>query len=228
MKTLGLIGGLTWHSTVDYYRLINRMINERLGGHHSANLLLCSVNFAEYLPRDEEDWWQDTARRLTAIAQTLEKGGADALVLCANTAHKVAPQIQAGIGIRVIHIADATAIKPFNLTCVALLGTRFTMKEAFYPDRLRQAGIETIVPEADDREFINNSIFNELGKGILLPATRDRYSRIIDDLRGRSAQGVILGCTEIPLIIKQEDFSIPLFDTTHIHATAAVDFALGD
>lgn len=230
MKTLGLIGGLTWHSTVDYYRIINQTINQRLGGHHAAKIILYSVNFAEFVPSGDPEGWRDICRRLIEIAQKLEQGGAEGLVLCANTAHKLAPEITAAIGIPLIHIAEVTAraIQSRRLERVGLLGTRFTMEETFYSERLRAVGIETIIPEKADREFIHRSIFDELGKGIFLAATRERYRRIISDIADKGAQGVILGCTEIPLIVKQEDYTLPLFDTTLLHATAAVDFALAE
>jgi aspartate racemase len=230
MKTLGLIGGLTWHSTVHYYRIINETVHQRLGGHHAARMILYSVNFAEFLPPDDPEGWRDIGRRLIEIAQRLEQSGADGLVLCANTPHKLGPEITAAIGIPLIHIAEVTAgaIQSRRLDRVGLLGTRYTMEESFYSDKLRAAGIETIIPESADREFLHRSIFDELGQGIFLPATRERYARIINNIVGKGAQGVILGCTEIPLIVKPEDFPLPLFDTTLLHATAAAEFALAD
>lgn len=230
MKTLGLIGGMTWLSTVDYYRYINQTINERAGGRQSARLILYSVNFAEFVPSIDELGWRDIATRLAAIARTLQVAGAEALILCANTPHKVAGDVRAAVTIPLIHIAEVTAreVRSSRLRKVALLGTRFTMEESFFRDALTAAGLESIIPEKDDRDFIHESIFGELGKGILSPVTKERYRTIIAALAQRGAEGVILGCTEIPLIVKPEDVSIPVFDTTLIHATAAVDFALSD
>lgn len=230
MKTLGLIGGMTWLSTVDYYRLINQAVNERAGGRHSARLILYSVDFAEFVPSIDALGWRDIATRLAAIARSLQTAGADALILCANTPHKVAGDVRAAITIPLIHIAEVTAreIRATKHRKVALLGTRFTMEESFFRDTLTAADIESIIPEKDDRDFIHESIFGELGKGIFTASTKERYVKIIAALAERGAEGVILGCTEIPLIVKPEDVSIPVFDTTLIHAIAAVDFALSE
>jgi aspartate racemase len=230
VKTLGLIGGMTWLSTADYYRLINQAVNERAGGRHSARLILYSVDFAEFVPSIDELGWRDIATRLAAIARALQTAGADALILCANTPHKVADDVRAAITIPLIHIAEVTArtVRAERLRKVALLGTRFTMEESFFCDALAAVDIESMVPEKGDRDFIHESIFGELGKGILNPATKARYVEIIDALARRGAEGVILGCTEIPLIVKPEDVSIPVFDTTQLHAGAAVDFALAE
>lgn len=229
MKTLGLIGGLTWVSTIDYYRIINRTINERAGGQQAARLILYSVNFGEFVPEFNDAWWRQTGARLAAIARKLEVAGAEGLILCANTPHKVADDVRAAITIPLIHIAEVTAraIQAKELRTVALLGTRFTMEGDFFKEKLSEAGMGCIIPEKDDRDFIHASIFDELGKEIFKPETKRRYLDIIDALAKRGAEGVILGCTEIPLIVKPEDASIPVFDTTLIHATAAVDFALG-
>jgi aspartate racemase len=230
MKTLGLIGGLTWHSTIDYYRIINQTINDRAGGLQAARLILYSVNFGEFVPSPDEVWWRDTAARLAAIARKLEEAGAEGLLLCANTPHKVAGDIGAAVTIPLIHIVEVTAreIQAKKFRTVGLLGTRFTMEETFFTEKLSAAGIAAIIPEKDDRDFINSTIFGELGKGVLTTATKERYLRIIDALAKRGAEGVILGCTEIPLIVKPEDVPIPVFNTTLIHATAAVNFALGE
>lgn len=230
MKTLGLIGGLTWVSTVDYYRLINQTINQRAGGNHAGRLILYSVNFGEFVPEFNDAWWRNTGARLAVIARTVQDAGAEGLIVCANTPHKVADDIRAAITIPLIHIAEVTAraIEAKQLRTVALLGTRFTMEGDFFKEKLAQAGITAIIPEKDDRDFIHASIFDELGKEIFLPATKRRYMDIIDALAKRGAEGVILGCTEIPLIVKPEDVSIPVFDTTVLHATAAVDFALSE
>lgn len=221
---------MTWLSTVEYYRLINQEVNERAGGRQSARLILYSVNFAEFVPSIDELGWRDIAAGLATIARSLQDAGAEGLMLCANTPHKVADDVRAAITIPLIHIAEVTAraVRAKRLRKVALLGTRFTMEESFFRDTLTAADIESIIPEKDDRDFIHESIFGELGKGIFTAATKARYLQIIDTLAKRGAEGVILGCTEIPLIVKPEDVSIPVFDTTLIHATAAVDFALAE
>lgn len=228
MKTLGLIGGTSWHSTVDYYKLINRMVNERLGGLHAARLVMHSMNFHEFYSDNQAGGWESTARFLTPIAQQLEQIGAEGLVLCANTPHMVAPQIQAAIKIPLIHIAEATAleIRKANLQRVALLGTVFTMEQPFYRDILAKHGIETIVPEKTERDWIHSTIFNELGLGIFKPETKSEYIRIMKELKQQGAEGVILGCTEIPMLMTLDECPLKGFDTTVIHATAAVDFML--
>jgi aspartate racemase len=230
MKTLGLIGGTTWHSTVDYYRIINQRVNDRLGGHSSARLLLYSVNFEEMKPPSDPDRWSQVAATLCDIAAKLERAGAECIVLCANTPHLVADQVQTSVRIPLIHIADATAkaIAVQGLTTIGLLGTKFTMEHSFFKERLARAGITTIVPDDADRAFVHDSIFGELGRGVLTKETKGAYLAIIDRLVSRGAQGVILGCTEIPMLIKPEDCAVPTFDTTTIHATAAVDFALSE
>jgi aspartate racemase len=229
MKTLGLIGGTTWVSTVDYYSYINKLTNEKLGGSASAELILYSVNFAEIKAWADESNWKAIGERLSDLAAGLESIGAEAIVLCANTMHIVAETVQQRVGIPVLHIVDAVAkeIEKQNGKKVALLGTGFTMDNDFYQNRLLTFGIETIVPEKQDRDFIHNSIFDELGKEIFRDETKQRYLEIIDKLnKNGGAEGIILGCTEIPLLIKQEDCSVPVFDTTMIHAKYAVDFAL--
>ncbi len=228
MKTLGLIGGTTWVSTVDYYRLINQMVNQRLGGLNSARMLLYSVNFEEFRPPDTVEGWENVTQRIIAIARTLEQGGAEGLVLCANTLHKIADPVQEKIGIPIIHIAKATAaeIGRAKLHKVALLGTKFTMQEPFYHDKLRAQGIETLIPEQNDRLYIHDAILDEMALEIFKPETKQRFLEIITQLQQRGAQAIVLGCTEIPILIKPADTTAPLFDTTHIHAQAAVDFAL--
>ncbi len=228
MNTLGLIGGTTWVSTVDYYRLINQMVNQRLGGLNSARMLLYSVNFEEFRPPDTVEGWENVTQRIIAIARTLEQGGAQGLVLCANTLHKIADRVQANIGIPIIHIAEATAaeIGKAHLAKVALLGTKFTMQEPFYHDKLRAQGIETLIPEQDDRLYIHDAILDEMALEIFKPETKQRFLNIIAQLQQRGAQAIVLGCTEIPILIKPADTPVSLFDTTHIHAQAAVDFAL--
>jgi len=229
MKTLGLIGGTTWLSTVEYYTLINQRTGEMLGGLSSARILLYSVNFEEFRPPVNPDEWGGLSAKFTAIAQNLERAGADGIVFCANTPHMVADVVQQSIGIHLIHIAEATAdeVVSKHLKKVALLGTRITMEQDFYKKKLAQKGIEVLVPAEEDRKFLHNSIFEELGKGIFTAETKARFMHIIDGLIDQGAEGIILGCTEFPLLIKPEDCSVPTFDTTHIHANAAVKFALG-
>jgi len=229
MKKIGLIGGLTWVSTLEYYRLLNELINEREGGSEAAEIILYSVNFGPIKKMTEAGDWNGISLIICQAARVLEKAGADCLMLGANTMHKIAPEIQASISIPLIHIATITAnaINKQNMKRVALLGTKYTMQLDFYKNAVAQYGIETLVPGEKDIEFINTSIYTELGKNIFLPATRQQYVEIINKLAGRGAEGVILGCTEIPMLIKQTDSSIPVFDTTKLHAMAAVEFALG-
>ncbi len=229
MKTIGLIGGTSWVSTVEYYTNINRMINERLGRNNSGRIILYSVNFEEFNPPLNPDDWNDILLRFSDIAVKLETAGAECLLICANTPHIIAGKLQESINIPLIHIAEMTAdaILKEDIKKVALLGTKVTMEQSFFKDKLAEKEIETIIPNAADRDFIHTSIFEELGKGIFRPGTKKRYLQIIDELKNQGAEGVILGCTEIPLIIKQSDVYITTFDTTHIHSKAAVDFAVG-
>jgi aspartate racemase len=228
MKTLGLIGGTTWHSTIDYYRLINQKTADLLGGLNSAKLLLYSVNFEEFRPPVNPDEWGELSQKFTAIAQKLEKAGADGIVFCANTPHMIADEVQQKISVPIIHIAEAAAseIAERNLKMVALLGTRITMEQSFFKNKLAQKQIEALVPGLADREFLHNAIFEELGKGIFTAKTKERFITIINILIAQGAEGVILGCTEFPLLIKQEDCLVPTFDTAELHASAAVKFAL--
>ena len=228
MKTIGLIGGTTWLSTVDYYKLINRKVNEKLGGESSAKILLYSVDFAEYRKLAEEGKWDEMSARLCPVAKMLERAGAECLLLCANTLHIIANDIRKSINIPLIHIAEETVnqIKKSGLKKVGLLGTRFTMEKDFYKKILIENQIEPLIPGDDERIFIHNSIFDELGKEIFKPETKKKYIDIIDKLIKNGAEGIILGCTEIPLIIKQEDCPVPVFNTTEIHANAIVEFAL--
>jgi aspartate racemase len=230
MRTLGLIGGTTWISTVDYYRYINRLVAENLGGLNSAKILLYSLNFDELKTLFEAGDWERVAEVLSSIAKKLETAGAEALVLCSNTIHVAAEEIESRINIPLINVTDSTAreIQKLDLKKVALLGTRFTMDKDFYPKKLRSFAIETIIPTDEECEFINSSIFNELGKNIFAEATKEKYLEIIQSLSERGAEGVIFGCTEIPMLIRPEDCPIPSFDTTLIHAKAAVEFALAD
>ena len=228
MKTLGLIGGTTWVSTVDYYKYINQLTTEKLGGLNSARILLYSVRFSDVKSLADAGDWESLGELMSGIAQNLEKGGAEAIVLCANTMHIVADKVQERTNIPLIHITDATAkaILAQNLKKVALLGTKFTMENDFYKNRLADFGIETIIPNDEERDFIHWSIFEELGKDIFTENTKQKYLEIIEKLSERGAEGVILGCTEIPMLIKPEECPIPSFDTTILHAKAAVEFAL--
>src|ERR1700733_13576515 len=223
MRTIGLIGGTSWISTIEYYRAINKGVNEKMGGSNTAKLLLYSVNFAEFKPTGSTDW-EATAIRLSTIAQTLEQAGAECLLLCANTMHLMADSIKASIQIPLIHIVEETgkAIKAKNINKAGLLGTRFTMEKPFFIERLATYGVTALIPDPEDRDFIHSSIFSELEKGIFTPQTRENYIRIIEKLISRGAGGIILGCTEIPLLINQEDCSVPVLDTGAIHANAAV------
>jgi aspartate racemase len=228
MKTLGLIGGTTWVSTVDYYKAINQITNERLGGLNSAKLFLYSQNMEEINKLINSGDWDKIAEIYKGIARKLETMGAEAIVLCANTPHLVADVIQSSIKIPIIHIAEETAkeIKRNKISKVILLGTRFTMEHEFFKKILSKHGIETVIPDADDRNFIHNSIFTEFGKGLFKTETKEKYLAIINKITTPDTKGVILGCTEIPMLIKQSDCSIATFDTTLIHVKAAVDFAL--
>jgi aspartate racemase len=228
MKTIGLVGGLTWLSTLDYYRHINQLTNEKLGGDASARLLMYSVDFSDIKRMTFANDWDGIAALITNAALTLQQAGADCMMLGANTMHKIADQVQSVLNIPLIHIADATAeaIKEKQLSAVALLGTKYTMQLDFYKNRLWQHGIETIIPDEDDVQLVNDAIYNEMGKGIFNESTRRMYNQIIEKLVKKGAQGVIMGCTEIPLLLKQEEIAVPLFDTAFLHAKAAVAFAL--
>ena len=229
MKTIGLLGGMSWESTVTYYKMINETVKRELGGLHSAKVLLYSVDFAEIEACQAEGDWEKSADLLSDAARNLEKAGADFILICTNTMHKVAPAIQARIGIPVIHIAEATAevLRTRGVTKVALLGTKYTMTQDFYRARLEQAGISVLVPEGDAVDMVNAVIYDELCLGVINEESRHRYVAVIEDLAGRGAEGVILGCTEIGLLIRQEDVSLPVFDTARIHAEKAALLAVG-
>lgn len=228
MKTIGLIGGMSWESTVTYYQFINETIKEKLGGLHSAKIVLYSVDFAEIEKCQADGDWEKSADILGAAARNLEKAGADYIAICTNTMHKVVPQIQKYISIPVIHIADATArrLKEKQIRKVALLGTKYTMTQDFYKDKLIDAGIQVLIPDEKDIEIVNSVIYNELCLGIISEESKKEYLRIISALSTQGAQGVILGCTEIGLLINQKDIEITVFDTTQIHAYEAAMEAL--
>lgn len=228
MKTIGLIGGMSWESTVTYYQIINETIKERLGGFHSAKILLYSVDFAEIEAYQASGAWDKSAEALAEAAERLERAGADFIVICTNTMHKVAPQMAEHIRIPILHIAEATAeeLNKQGVRRVALLGTKYTMTQDFYKNKLVEAGIEVLIPEAAEVETINQIIYDELCLGKILPQSKKRYLEIIDKLSARGAEGVILGCTEIGLLIGQADTALPVFDTTQIHARQAALLAL--
>jgi aspartate racemase len=229
MKIIGLIGGMSWESTVPYYRQVNESIKERLGGLHSAKVVLYSVDFHEVERFQHAGDWEAAGALLAGAARALEAAGADFLVLCTNTMHKVAPAIEAGVRIPLLHIADPTAeeIKRAGLSTVGLLGTRFTMEQDFYTGRLRKFhGLRVIIPRERDREIIHRVIYEELCLGRIQDESRAEYRRIMADLIGQGAEGIILGCTEISLLVDQRDASVPLFDTTRIHARKAAERAL--
>ena len=223
MKTIGLIGGMSWESTVTYYQVINETVKKKLGGLHSAKILLYSVDFAEIEEYQSQGEWEKSAEVLASAAQNLEKAGADFIVICTNTMHKVAPDIQKKISIPIVHIAEATAsvLQSRGIRKVALLGTKYTMTQDFYKNKLTDAGIEVVIPDDDGVKIVNDVIYNELCLGILKDDSKAKFIDIISDLQKRGAEGVILGCTEIGLLIGQADVSLPVFDTTLIHAQKA-------
>ncbi len=229
MKIIGLIGGMSWESTVPYYRQINETVKQRLGGLHSAKIILYSVDFHEIERLQHAGDWDAAGAKMAEAAQALERAGADFLVLCTNTMHKVAAAIEGAVGIPLFHIADPTAdeIKKAGLTTIGLLGTRFTMEQAFYKDRLRdQHGLQILTPEQEDRELVHRIIYEELCLGKVNETSRADYRRVIAGLIAQGAQAIILGCTEISLLIGTEDSPVPLFDTTAIHARSAAELAL--
>ena len=229
MKTIGLIGGMSWESTASYYQLINETIKEKLGGLHSAKILLYSVDFAEIERYQASGDWDKSAEVLSQIAQNLEQAGADFIVICTNTMHKVAPQIQKTISIPILHIAQATAdaLLENGIKKVGLLGTKYTMTQEFYKEKLLEAGLEVVIPDQAGVEEVNRIIYDELCLGQIEESSKQAYLSIIDDLKKAGAEAVILGCTEIGLLVKQEDTDVPLFDTTVIHAQKAAEFAVG-
>lgn len=227
MKTIGLIGGMSWESTVTYYQIINETVRDGLGGLHSAKILLYSVEFAEIEECQAKGEWERSGEILADAAMRLESAGADFIVICTNTMHKVVSQIQAKIRIPIVHIADATAeaLLQAGITKTALLGTKYTMTQDFYKDRLVQKGISVVIPNEKEIEKVNDVIYNELCLGIVSDESREDYIRVIERLKEEGAQAVILGCTEIGLLISQSDSVLPVFDTTQIHAKAAAEKA---
>ena len=229
MRTIGLIGGMSWESTAGYYRIINERINERLGGLHSAQIVLYSVDFAELEELQQTGNWEQATTVVAQAGQRVKAGGADFIVICTNTMHRMADEIQQQTALPVLHIADATAraVTGAGIRTVGLLGTRYTMEQAFYRGRLETLhGLQVVVPDPDDRTFVHEVIYDELCRGITRDESRQRYLDIIKQLERRGAGAVILGCTEIGLLIGPDDTDTLLFDTTRIHAEAAADFAL--
>ena len=229
MKTIGLIGGMSWESSLEYYRIINETVREQLGGLHSARIVMHSFDFAQIAELQNKGDWNQAAKLLADAAKRLEQAGAEVLVICTNTMHKSADHVQENVHIPLLHIADATAeqIKARELKKVGLLGTKFTMEEDFYKGRLSDKhGIEVIIPDEHERQIINQIIFDELCVGQIKQDSKENFRRIMQNLAENGAEGIILGCTEICLLVEQQDVEIPLFDTTTIHATSAARFAL--
>ena len=229
MKTIGLIGGMSWESTLSYYQTINLGVKERLGGLHSAKLVMVSVDFSEIEKMQHAGDWAATAEVLIQAAKNLEVAGADGFIICTNTMHKVAEQVAAEVGIPLLHIADATAevLKRNGLSRVGLLGTRFTMEQEFYKNRLIQNAVDVLIPDQQQRHLVHSVIYQELCLGNIKPESKKAYLEIVQSLASRGAEAVILGCTEIGLLIQQVDTTVALYDTTKIHAQAAVEFMLG-
>ena len=229
MQTIGLIGGMSWESSLEYYRILNETVKERLGGLHSAKCILYSVEFAEIEALQHAGRWDEAAQVMVEAGQSLERAGADLLVLCTNTMHKLAGEIEAGVSIPLLHIADATAevVKAAGIRRVGLLGTRYTMEQEFYRGRLLEKhGIEVVIPEEAEREIVHRVIYDELCLGVIKPESRRAFTAIIEKLAAAGAEGVILGCTEIENLVRQEDSPLLVFPTTRIHAEAAVEWAL--
>ncbi len=230
MKTIGLIGGMSWESSVQYYRLINELVRERLGGQNNAKSVLYTVNFHEIEQMQIEGRWDDAAQTLAEAGKCLERGGADFILLCTNTMHKIAPAIQAAVQIPLLHIASATAqrIQQAGLKRIGLLGTAYTMEQDFYKGILEQDyGLDVLIPHDIERQEVHRIIYDELCLGQVLPQSRSIYREVMQKLEARGAEGIILGCTEIALLVNQEDSTVPQFDTTRIHADVAVAYALG-
>ena len=228
MKTIGLIGGMSWESTAVYYSLINREVQKRLGGVHSARIVMVSVDFADLEELQRAGRWDEATKLMVDAGRTLARAGAELLLICTNTMHRMADEVEQGAGIPLLHICDPAArkAKAAGLSRVALLGTAYTMEQSFYKDRLRSHGLDVMVPGEADRAAVHRVIYEELVCGRIEQASRKSCREIIARLAARGAEGVVLGCTELPLLIKPEDSAIPLFDTTELHALAAVDLAL--
>jgi aspartate racemase len=231
LKTIGLLGGMSWESSIEYYRIINETVRDKLGGLHSAKSIMYSVDFAEIEALQHEGKWEEATRLMINAARHVENGGADFLIICTNTMHRMAEEVHEGIGIPLLHIADATAVKiqAGGLRKVGLLGTKFTMEEEFYKGRLvNRHGLDVLVPSDEGREIVHRVIYDELVMGKIEPTSKAQYIQIIEELIHEGAQGIILGCTEIGLLVGEKDVAVPVFDTTLIHATAAVEYALGE
>ena len=231
MKTIGLIGGMSWESSIEYYRIINETVREKMGGLHSARCVMVSVDFAEIETLQHAGRWDALTDRMVMAARQVQAGGGDFVVLCTNTMHKMAGDMQAGIDIPLLHIADATAarIKAGGIRTIGLLGTRFTMEEDFYKGRLVQKhGLTVLIPDEAERADVHRIIYDELVVGAIRPESKARYIEIMQHLAARGAEGIILGCTEIGLLVGQADSTVPVFDTTLIHAQVAVEYALGE
>jgi len=228
MKRIGLIGGMSWESSAEYYRLLNELVRKRLGGLHSAECLLFSMDFAVIEAMQTQGRWDDAALQLSAAARALEGAGAELLLLCTNTMHKVAANIESAVSVPLLHLADTTAdaVRAAGLTRVGLLGTAFTMEQPFYRDRLVEHGLEVLVPDPQDRAIVHRVIYDELCLGVVRDQSRVAYQQVIRRLVAAGADGVILGCTEIELLIDADDSPVPVFPTTRLHARAAVDLAL--
>jgi aspartate racemase len=230
MKTIGLIGGMSWESSAEYYRILNQGVRDRLGPTASARCLLWSFDFSEIERLQHEGDWRGLADRMTDAASRLEKAGADLLLICTNTMHRMAEAVQQAVSIPLLHIVDPTAkrIKAAGLRRIGLLGTAFTMEQEFYKGRLAKHGLDVLVPNAAERAVVHRIIYEELVAGVTTPASRAAYRDVIEQLVTRGAEGIILGCTEIMLLVRPADSAVPLFDTTALHAQAAVDHALAD
>lgn len=229
MKTIGLIGGMSWESSLEYYKIINETVKNRLGGLYSAKCIMHSFNFQEIEELQHKGDWEELTKRMIEAAKGLKKAGAEVILICTNTMHKMANEVEEGVGLPLLHIADATAevIKQRRIKKVALLGTKFTMEKDFYKKRLKDKHqIEVIVPQEDSKDIVHNVIYDELCCGIVKESSKEKFKNIIRELANQGAEGVILGCTEIPLLIKDSDVEIDVFNTTEIHAIAAVDYVL--
>ncbi len=229
LKLIGLIGGMSWENTIDYYRLINEIVNKRLGTWNSAEILLYSVNFKEVLQLQNQNNWNDLIDLMVIICKKLELVGSKAIVICSNTMHKIAAEIEAEISIPLINVVDETAkvIKSMDIESVGLLGTKFTMEGVFYVEKLiKKYEINTIIPDKIERDYIHNTIYEEFAKGKFLESAKLKFLKIIENLIKKGAEGIILGCTELPMIINSQDVNVPLYDTLRIHLRAAVDYAI--